>query len=241
MNLWDAYAELLAAKVSHPDDWQTRVDPELMQWMSARWFEADRDTPAKVWSQATYNHSAIYKFLRIDPAESAARYAIEPFRVHTDPDTGKARILVAYPCPRLVDAFDEHTVIETVLSWNPTSGSVTVLRDPSPQLFGGFTDTEQGTIFRDPFAFFRAWVESRAAWFVDYLSAIGRSWQVKPIERDLVPGCLMVGDIEAIQWAPHSLPTSLNCVGVDPKALNRAILKAARLPFASSDNIRRAA
>jgi hypothetical protein len=235
--------EAVRLRLAYGDEWHAHMDPELLQWLAVENAARDRDTPAKVWSQAKEAHPAIYKFLRIDPAEQGARYAIDPFRVHMDPDTGKARILVAWPCPRLIDALDDYLVVEQVIEWAPMANTVTMLRDPSPQLAGTFTDREQGTLFADPFAFFRAWVEARAAWACEWMVSRRAAWRVRPIERDLVPGCLMLGAVDQIRWQPSDMPASLNCVGVDPRAVNRAILKAARLPMAinSRSPLRRAA
>lgn len=212
--------------------WQEEMEPEALQCLSVLWFSDSRDTPAMRWWKAKPFHPAIYRFLRVDPADSYAPYACAPFRVFIDPDTGRARILAAYPAPRMVEALDEHDVIEQVIAWAPQANTAALLGDPSPQLAGGFTDREHGTLFADPFTFFRAWVEARAAWAVEYLAAKGRAWRSPPTERDLVPGCLMLGRVDEIAWQPSAMPAALTCSGVDPRAVNKAILKAARLPMA---------
>lgn len=248
MNRYDADCEFLRAKLvaaMHGGDWKEHIDPEVLQFLSVAWFRESRDTPANRWRDAKpcWDHPAVYRFLRIDPADRYAPYACEPFRVHTDPETGKGRILVAWPCPRTIDAIDDCDVIEQVIEWAPQANVATMLGDRSPQLAGGFTDREHGSLFSDPFAFFRAWVEARAAWAVEYLAAKGQAWRTTPMERDLVPGCLMLGRIDEIAWAPSAMPEALNCVGVDSRAVNRAILRAARLPMAvnASAPLRRAA
>ena len=224
-------------------DWKEEIDADVMQRLSVFWYSQDRDSPAMRWWKARAFHPAIYRFLRVDPADPYAPYACAPFRVWQDPDTGKARILAAYPAPRLIDALDEHDVIEQVIAWAPQANVATMLGDAAPQLAGAFTDRDAGTLFADPFAFFRAWVEARAAWAVEYLAAKGQAWRTTPMERDLVPGCLMLGKVDDIAWAPSAMPETLNCIGVDPRAVNRAVLKAARLPMAvnSRPPLRRAA
>jgi hypothetical protein len=228
----ELYQKAFLAYATGGDAWKDEIDPEALQALAVLWTAEDRDTPAKQWSQGIARHPAIYRFLRIDPAESVAAYAVEPFRVWQDPDTGKNRILAAWPCPRLIDEQDDHLDIEQVIAWAPQQNTVAMLGDPSPGLAGTFTDREHGALYADPFTFFRAWVEARAAWAVEYLDAKGKTWRAPPRERDLVPGCLMIGALDQIAWQPSALPAELTCIGVETRAVNRAILKAARLPFA---------
>lgn len=241
-----ATAELARAKLTAclaGTDWKEEIDPATLQWLAWLWQAEARDTPAKRWANANPRHPTVCKFLRLDPTDPYVPYATHPFRVGQDPDTGKARILVAWPCPRLIDEQDDHLGIQQVLSWAPVANTVEILGDPEPQLAGAFPSYEEGTLFADPFAFFRAWVEARAMWAVDWLASKDQAWRSRPAETDLVPGCLMVGSIERIRWAPSDLPANLTCVGVDPRALNKAIVKAARLPFATNSRspLRRAA
>jgi hypothetical protein len=226
------YNEAFLAYAIGGDEWKDEIDPEALQDLAVLWTAEDRDTPAKRWSQGIPRHPAIYRFLRIDPSDPYAPYAVEPFRVWQDPETGKNRILAAWPCPRLIDEQDDHLDIEQVISWAPQQNVATMLGEPSPGLAGAFTDHADGTLFSDPFTFFRAWVEARAAWAVEWLAAKGQTWRARPRERDLVPGCLMIGRVDQIAWAPGALPANLTCVGLDARAINQAILKAARLPRA---------
>lgn len=237
------HAEAFRAYAHAGAEWKDEIDPEAMQALSVLWFTEDRDTPANRWWKAKPFHPAIYRFLRVDSADPYAPYACAPFRVFVDPDTGKARILAAYPCPRMIDELDEADVIEQVIAWAPQANTATMLGGTGPQLAGGFTDREAGAIYADPFTFFRAWVESRAAWAVEYLAAKGKQWRTTPMERDLCPGVLTLGNVDEIAWRPSDMPADLNCVGVDPRAVNRALLKAARLPFATNARapLRRAA
>jgi hypothetical protein len=226
------YDEAFLAYAIGGAEWKDEIDPEALQQLAILWTAEDRDTPAKRWSQGIARHPAIYRFLRLDPADPYAPYAVEPFRVWQDPDTGKNRILAAWPCPRLIEEQDDHLGIEQVIAWAPQQNTAAMLGDPSPGLAGAFTDREAGTLYSDPFTFFRAWVEARAAWAVEWLAAKDQAWRAPPRERDLVPGCLMIGTIDQIVWAPSDLPDAVTCIGLDPRALNSAILKAARLPRA---------
>lgn len=202
---------------------------EPMNYLSAYLHAIGKDSAGKTWFYAK-RHPAIARALRVDPRDAGAIYALAPFKLHVGED-GKAAILVAYPALReLEPASADWLGIETVLAWNPKTGTVSVMGDASPQLVGAFTDPAHGTVFADPFAFFRAWIEARAAFYVRRQIAQASEWMAQPIERDAVPGVLMVGAPEQIRWSPATMPQAIACVGVDPKTINRAILKAASLP-----------
>lgn len=191
-----------------------------------------RDTPAKRWADLPPFHPALFRALRIDPADPGAHYAVLPFRLAAC-EQGH-RIHAAWPCPRqLTDPEHDHLGVEVVLAWEPRGNAVEVVADPEPQLVGAFPDCTHGTLYADPFAFFRAWVELRAAFFVRWNEARRARWQALPEERDPLPGVLIVGDPARIRWNPTSLPAMLECVGADPRRIDRAIFKAARLPRVS--------
>lgn len=227
--------------------WTARVtgtapDPEAMNIVSAHWHAQDRDTPAKTWSTAIENHPAIYRALQIDPADPSSRFATGAFRLWQSPE-GAWLVLAAHPAPRMCGPVDlDHLGINTVLAWNPKTGDASILSDPAPQLFGAFTDQAKGMLFANPRAYLRAWAEQRARFFVQCQSSAGKEWAVRPVEYDLAPGALMVGAVDDIRWNPATLPAEVQCVGVAPAKINKAIFKAARLPFVTgSEGLRVAA
>ncbi len=202
--------------------------------LSAYFYAYDRATPAKTWADAPAYHPAIARQLRIDRSEDGGVYALAPFRLATV--EGQHRILAAWPAPRILTADpDDHLAIETVIAWNPRDDTATVLGDPVPQLAGRFPDAAAGAIFASPRAYFQQWAMARAAFFVRWRSAMQKAWSAAPAEFDLIPGVLMIGAPESIRWNPATLPDVLTVQGADPKAVNKAIFRAARLPRLSSD------
>lgn len=199
--------------------------------LSAYWHALSKDSPGKTWWRAKPLHDAVFKALRIDRNDEGAVYAVHPFRLHIDAETGRKAILVAYPAPRVCSPPDADWLnIEQVLVWNPVKGAVRLLGDETPGLFGSFD--EGNTLHADPLRFFQEWAQRRAAFAVQVKTALVNRWHAVPTERECAPGCLIVGDVKRIHWAPHALPEHLECAGIDPMAINRAIIRAARLPRA---------
>lgn len=191
-----------------------------------------KDCPGKLWWQLDHmdGRAAIYKALRIDPADHGAAYALVPFRVYRSPETGKASVLAAYPAPRAFDLeANDWLDVATVIAWNPVKDTARVLGDATPQLVGALDD-DANAIFASPRAFFQAWAQRRAAFAVSRQTARQKAWHAIPAERDEVPGALMIGTPAAIRWNPAALPAHIECRGIDPAQINRAILRAARLP-----------
>ncbi len=208
--------------------------------LSAYFYAYDRATPAKVWADAPRYHPAIARQLHIDREEDGGVYALMPFRVAMI--EGQHKILAAWPCPRFLTSDpDDHLGIHTVIAWNPRDDTATVLGDPVPQLAGRFPDPDAGTVFTSPRQFFQRWAVSRAGFFVRWRQAMLKQWSAAPHETDLIPGVLMIGDPDAIRWNPSTLPANLTVQGADPRAINKAIFKAARLPRVSGQPIASAA
>lgn len=203
---------------------------EFTEWndLCARIHAREKDTPAKTWWNAPAGHRAIYRALQIDPAEFGAFYATLPFRLARIED--KPVVLVAHPCPLTLDPVDEDWLgIEAVLAWNPVDGAVSVLGDPTPQIIGS---TAHGALYGSAFAFFRHWVETRAAFAMHRQLTAGKDWSSPPQEFGTAPGALVVGDPEKVRWVPHALPRDLTVIGLDAMKINRALLRAANLPRA---------
>lgn len=214
------------------------LHPNTIEWndLCARVHAREKDGPGKTWWNAQPAHPAIYRALQVDPCEFGAFYAILPFRLARI--EGEPRILAAHPCPLTLGPIDEDWLeIEAVIAWNPVDNTATVLRDDAPQLFG---DLDEAVLFGDPFAFFRSWVEARAAFAMHRNHTAGKEWASPPTEFGTAPGALIVGDADKIRWAPSSMPRDLAVVGIDPIKINRAILRAANLPraVAKQSNLR---
>jgi hypothetical protein len=193
----------------------------------------DRDTPARTWWHADAMHDAIFRALKIAKQDEGAIFAAAPFRLHRGPDG--VRILAAFPAPRILAPHDndDWLEIETVLSWNPVTNTAQVVGDPAPALVGAIPpDTATLQVYGSPFAFFRALVEARAQWFVSWCN-IGGDWRRKPREPDLCPGLLLLGPADKVTWPRHRMPEDIACHNVDPKALNRALIRQARVPRAT--------
>lgn len=206
------------------------LHPNTQEWndLCARVHAREKDGPGKTWWNAQAGHPAIYRALKVDPNEFGAFYAILPFRLARI--EGQPRILAAHPCPLTLGPIDEDWLsIEAVISWNPVDNTATVLRDKTPQLVG---DLNEPVLFGDPFAFFRSWVEARAAFAMHRSHTAGKEWASPPTEYGTAPGALIVGDADKIRWAPSAMPRDLAVVGIDPIKINRAILRAANLPRA---------
>jgi hypothetical protein len=206
--------------------------PDALNPLFALLHARSKPCPAKTWWYAEALHPAIFRALKMDRAEQGAVFASLPFRL--DRSNGEPRILVAFPCPRILAPHDndDWLEIETVLSWDPRADTAEIADDPGPNLAGNIPpDTESLDIYNSPFAFFRALAEARARWFVARQMIAG-DWRQKPREPDLSPGLLLIGKPDQVRWPLHRMPADLTCHGVDAKALNRALLKQARVPRA---------
>jgi len=199
------------------------------------------NTAAKAWWNAKAMHPAIFRALRMESTGPAAIYAAMPFRLWRDPD-GNHCILVAMPCPKFFSD-DCWLTIETVLAWYPSTGAICDLEDDSPDKILGeapFGNTAVD-VYAEPFAFFRAMAETRAQWVTRYLAEYGKDWRRPLSEPRLIPGLLVTGDVAKVRWASAALPAELRCHGMDPVAVNRAILRQSNLPRALPANNHRLA
>jgi hypothetical protein len=218
----------------------TEIDTDVSNFVSAYDYALSRDTPTKLWWHSDARHPAIARALKIDRAETVATYAIAPFRLGTIDE--KPCILAALPCPHFFAPADiDWLRIETVIAWDPVADTATVIGDDAPQLAGKLCRfAETATIYASPFAFFRAICEERAQFAINR-SMIASNWTRKPVEPNVTPGLLLIGDIGHVRW-PSTLPETLHLQGLDTSAVNRAILRSARLPRAVGQaNLARAA
>lgn len=216
------------------------LSPEQQTWndfislMSAR----DKDTPAKRWFYADLYHPSIGRALGIDRNQDGGWFALAPFRLTKIDDAW--HIIAAYPTPTLIGPeIDEDWLgIECVIAWNPVTNAVHIEGDPQAQIIGSFAsyygDAETGTLYGQPRPFFQAWAQNRARFYGFASQHVGKPWSAMPSEPDLIPGVLMVGSERHIRWQPSQMPAHLECVGVDPNLINRALLRATHLPRATS-------
>jgi len=193
----------------------------------------DRDSHAKTWFYLDAGHDAVFRALHIDKTDPAAFYACLPFRLMKI--EGRYVILAAWPCTLELGPVDlDWLGVEQVVAWEPVSNTVEILGDVEPGLIGRFADTETGTLFGSPFLFFRRWVEERARFYIEWRQSAGKEWSNPPAERDLVPGCLISGNPDKVRWSSFNLPRNVDCIGIDPNRINKAILRDAKLPRAFS-------
>jgi hypothetical protein len=205
--------------------------------VSAHFYALDKNTCGRTWFYSECVHPAVYRALKLDRAEEGATFAAGPFRLHRSDDG--PRVLAAFPCPRCLppETDDDWLGIETVLSWDPRTGAVEVMGDAEPnQLIGRAQaryaeDDDTVHVYADAFAFFRAYAEDRARWVVAR-QMVGGDWRQKPSEPDLTPGLLLIGEPEKVAWPRYTMPPNVICHGIDPKAVNRAMLRQARIPRA---------
>lgn len=209
-------------------------DPTALNDLFATLHARSKDSPAKTWWHAPALHPALFRALRLAREEEGAIFAALPFRLHRS-EAG-VRILAAFPAPRILapNDDDDWLNIETVLSWDPVTDTAEIMGDTGPALTGAIPpDTDSLPIFASPYAFFRALAEARAQWIVRR-SAVGGDWRRKPPEPDLTPGLLLIGAPDKVRWPLHAMPEHVVAHGIDAQALNRALLRQARVPRASA-------
>lgn len=212
---------------------------DAWNYLASYWRDIETDTPSKMWWHQPYDHPAIARALRIDRTDPSALYALMPFR-YAKID-GRHLILAAYPTPKVFECFDDDWLnIETVIAWEPVTNTARIMDEPGNLIVGRVTETDS-TIYADPRAFFTAWMRQRAWYYSARKEAGAKPFAAIPAEPDLLPGALIVGDPDKIAWPIHSMPDRFTCVGIDPKTVNRAILKFAKLPMCAGLDIQRAA
>lgn len=208
---------------------------EVQNIVSAHQHALSKDTPAKTWWHADYAHPAIARALHVDPGQLGARYALAPFRLWKDGE--RHLILAAYPAPRCLGPVDwDWLGIQSVIAWEPRTDAAFVLGDPVAQLVGTFAN--QPALYASPRDFFTDWMRARAEFFVRWLNSRRGEWAHGATERDDLPGMLAIGPLDQIRWNPSSMPENIECVGLDPAVLNRALLRAARVPRAHQAGVR---
>ena len=206
------------------------MHPKLAQAAAIIAYEKQKDCPGKAWLQAKPFHPAIYRALKVDRDDPAAAYACLPFRLGLM--NGEHRILAAIDCPKVSDD-PLPADIETVVAWDPRTNAHSIVGDGQDRLI---VCSNSDDLFADFFAFARQWIESRAIYFERRRMQKDNRW-VHPLpETTGAAGMLLCGDVKAVRWP--ELPETIRCVGIDPKAVNSAIFRAARLPRAWTNDER---
>lgn len=207
--------------------------------LSIIWHAREKDSPAKRWWNAEPWHPAIGRALRINRGEEGGVYALHPFRMAKI--SGAHHIVAAWPAPLIFDPPSEDWLdVEQVIAWNPLTDTAFVMGDPDARIVGALDD-EANEIHASPRAFFQAWAIRRAQFAIRRQASHRSQWDAKPPERDLIPGALMLAKPQDIRWNPAAMPEHITCIGCNPQDINRAILRAARLPRAVSAGERIAA
>ena len=197
-----------------------------------------KDSPAKTWWDCPLWHPAIGRALKIDRQQEGGVFALAPFRLWHDGT--RHVILAAHPAPRLLGPVDPDWLdIADVIAWDPQTDRAATLQDDNPTLIGHFTDREEGTIFGSPREFFTVWAIERAQFFARWCEAMRGEWAHPAPERDLAPGKLAIGNLDKIRLT--GLPATIHARGLNPTALNKAILRQANLPRAVASQERYAA
>jgi hypothetical protein len=203
---------------------------EAVNFVSAIEYARKKETPAKTWWDCAPRHPAVARALRIDPSQLGACYALTPFRLWND--GYRHLILCAFPCPRILGPIDmDHLEIEAVLAWDPREDIAYIMGDAGPALFGHTSDVpiENFTLYASPRDFLTDWAIRRAHAYVALTNLRKSAW-ADAEDRDTPPGALAVGPIDRINLT--NLPRDFAAQGFDVSALNRQIIKQARLPRA---------
>jgi hypothetical protein len=214
------------------------VEPEIANLISAHAYAARKDSPARIWWDCQPYHPAIARALRIDRSQTGGVYALAPFRLWNDGT--RHLIIAAYPCPRILGPIDlDHLGITSVLAWNPLDDTAAILGDHTPGLFGSEGDGDEAfTLYASPREYLTAWAINRAHRYVSITTLRQNQW-ADAEDRDASPGALAVGPIDKINLT--HLPREFAAQGFDVGALNRAILRQARVPRAHAIQNRAAA
>jgi len=194
--------------------------------------------PARAWSATPYarGRASIWRALKIEPSDRFAGYATSAFRIlnTAEDETWIAGVIGAPPCfdvKRLL-AWD-HTQIRDVVLWNPRTGALRMLGQPSlaPDLIAPDDSTARIMVYGEGFAFFRAWADKRAT-TAEAITAARLNRHIVPVEPadSDIPGALAIGDINKLDWLGLQATVIVAGPGIDPQKLNRAIFRSARLP-----------
>lgn len=194
--------------------------------------------PGAIWHSVPYGHgrASIFKALHIDPREPSAGFACACFRIVAD--DGVNYIAGAVGCPPHLDLerFQEWTPdnVSEVILWNPRTAELRVLGEAKSQtILIAPRHAEIITVFKDGYAFFRAWAERRAEFAARKQGVLNNAW-VHPMPEtsdSLIPGALIVGDTMAVKgWGALSQATLIPGPGVSEDELKKSVWRASDIP-----------
>jgi hypothetical protein len=175
---------------------------------------------------------AVYRALKIDLREPSAAYATEPFTVLSIDEKNWIAGAVGHHAGLRYG--DWHPTGDVIL-WNPRTGETRLRGDIGPALIVPFHPEPRLPVYTDGFAFFRAWADNRAAIYTRQSIAAEMHKTTNADPRDSgIPGALAIGDLNKIDWFNTGATVLAATPGLDPKALNRAVIRSARLPRVES-------
>ena len=206
-----------------------------------------KETPGKFWATkclSPVKHpsvlKAICKALSLDPDDPAILPAIRHIHVGKPTDS-EPYLVIPYPIPLPKLWPDGKTrrlwlEIEQVLIWNPANNHVEIMGDKQAQLYGTINRDlpETHKVWAHVKPFLQAWASALAIQDGIKTRVDDDQWAHPFRERDVVPGALIIGKPDKIRWPIQTMPDNIKCVGIDAKIINHAILKSARLPWASN-------
>jgi hypothetical protein len=185
-------------------------------------------TVAQIWRKRL----AVFRALKISPLEPTAGYAVQPFTV-LETDLGNwIAGAVGHADPL---RYGEWSAAGDVILWNPRTEEVRLRGETGSALICPFRAEPRLTIYGQGFAFFRAWADNRAAIAqrINLAAANHRATNAEPMDSG-IPGALAIGDLAKIDWRAVDASVLVAGPGIDAKALNKAIIRSARLPRVES-------
>ena len=197
-----------------------------------------KDTPGKFWelncksplddAQALKSVSNV---LNLDPTDPMVAIACQHIRLGKV--SGSHHLVIPYPIPKPRDLPDGSNLglwidIRQILVWNPATDVFHLLGDDTPQLFGNHAT---GALYGHPKQFLQYWYRNIAQHLELIKIRSAQKWKSVPKMTDVCPGALLIGPPPDIPWPIPDMPRKLTVTDLDPKVINRSIVKAANLPW----------
>lgn len=178
---------------------------------------------------------AVFRALKIGASDPHAHFSTDRFTVLTI--DGKAWIAGAVSASPIIghrygDWFPNGG---EVILWNPRTNEVKLRDDDHPTLILPHRAEARLTVYADGFAFFRAWADNRAAISerINLATDNHRITHAEPSDGG-IPGALAIGALNSIDWTDTGSNILVAGPGIDPKKLNSAIIRSAKLPRVES-------
>lgn len=205
-------------------------------------------TPARAWWEASLattpkRRAAIYRALRLPADDRRSLYAAAPFALLAADDRWWIAAITNPPPILDAPALLAWEPIGDVILLDPTDDTTALLGERGARLVTPATLQQRVRVFTDGRRFLRAWADQRVIW-LEQRNATERDALYVPTEPDdgCMPGALAIGDLSKIRdW--QALGASVITVD-DPTtalAVNRSIMRAARLPRVEATPLEQAA